>query len=109
MDREENESVSRFREYLRINTMQPNPDYDAALCFLQKQASEIGMEFKILESGIEGKPIGLMTLQGLKPELRSILLTSHMDVVPVFPEKWTHEPFSADKDEKGNIYARGSQ
>jgi len=24
-------------------------------------------------------------------------------------EKWTHEPFSADKDENGNIFARGAQ
>lgn len=32
-----------------------------------------------------------------------------MDVVPVTPEKWTKEPFSAYEDEKGNIYARGSQ
>ena len=24
-------------------------------------------------------------------------------------EKWTHDPFGAEKDEKGNIYARGSQ
>jgi len=24
-------------------------------------------------------------------------------------EKWTHEPFSADKDKDGNIYARGAQ
>jgi len=29
--------------------------------------------------------------------------------VPVFPEHWTHPPFSAHKDEKGDIYARGSQ
>jgi len=24
-------------------------------------------------------------------------------------EKWTHEPFSADKDKDGNIFARGAQ
>ena len=27
----------------------------------------------------------------------------------ILQEKWTHDPFSADKDENGNIYARGSQ
>lgn len=26
-----------------------------------------------------------------------------------FQEKWTHKPFAADIDEKGNIYARGTQ
>jgi hypothetical protein len=24
-------------------------------------------------------------------------------------EKWTHDPFNADKDENGNIFARGAQ
>ena len=37
------------------------------------------------------------------------MLNSHTDVVQVFPESWIHEPFSAFKDEKGNIYGRGTQ
>ena len=43
------------------------------------------------------------------PSLSSIMLNSHMDVVPVFPEHWTYPPFSAHKDEDGNIYGRGTQ
>jgi len=31
------------------------------------------------------KPVVIITLQGKKPELQSLLLTSHMDVVPVYP------------------------
>jgi len=104
-----NPAVTRFREYLRINTMQPTPDYDAALKYMGRQASEIGLDFQVLESGVENRPMGLMTWKGTKPELKAILLTSHMDVVPVFPDKWTYEPFSAHKDDKGDIYARGSQ
>jgi len=46
---------------------------------------------------------------GKQPELPSINLNSHMDVVPVFSERWTHEPFSADIDEEGRIFARGTQ
>uniref|UniRef100_A0A2C9LX62 N-acyl-aliphatic-L-amino acid amidohydrolase n=1 Tax=Biomphalaria glabrata TaxID=6526 RepID=A0A2C9LX62_BIOGL len=109
MEGVENASVSRFREYLRINTMQPSPNYDAALEFLSKQAAELGLDFRVLESGIKDRPLGLMTWKGTDPELKSVLLTSHMDVVPVFPQYWTYEPFSAHKDEKGNIYARGAQ
>ena len=30
-------------------------------------------------------------------------------MVPVFPEHWTHPPFSAHKDEAGNIHGRGTQ
>lgn len=29
--------------------------------------------------------------------------------MPVFPENWTHPPFSADIDGEGKIYARGAQ
>lgn len=32
-----------------------------------------------------------------------------MDVVPVYKELWTHDPFGAEMDENGNIYARGTQ
>lgn len=32
-----------------------------------------------------------------------------MDVVPVFPEHWSHPPFAADIDEQGRIFARGAQ
>jgi len=50
-----------------------------------------------------------MTCPGKDPSLPSLVLNSHVDVVPVFPEHWKYDPFSAHKDEKGDIYARGSQ
>ena len=37
------------------------------------------------------------------------MLYSHTDVVPTFPDFWTHDPYSAYKDEAGNIFARGAQ
>ena len=69
---EEDPAVSRFREYLRINTVQPNPDYgqvfclfacedwkhyflsiynytDGALKFLEQQANEIGLKYQSIE------------------------------------------------------------
>lgn len=54
-------------------------------------------------------PVVVMTWIGFQPELPSIMLNSHMDVVPVFEEYWTHPPFAAEIDENGNIYARGAQ
>ncbi len=58
---------------------------------------------------VPGKPAIIMTWIGSEPELPSILLNSHTDVVPVARELWTHDPFAADKDESGNIFGRGSQ
>ena len=100
--------VTRFREYIRVNTMQPNPDYKAAEEFIHKYGDELGLEFSSHEC-ITGKPCSVLTWKGSEPELPSILLNSHIDVVPVFPSQWDHEPFSAHKTEDGWIYGRGTQ
>lgn len=104
----ENPSTARFQEYLRIRSIQPEPDYDGIKCFLFKMAEEIGLESRILEF-VPGKPIIILTWTGTQPHLKSVILNSHTDVVPVFEEFWTHPPFSAHKDKDGNIYARGTQ
>lgn len=41
-------------------------------------------------------------------EEKSILLNSHMDVVPVFEEYWIVPPFSGEIRD-GKIYGRGTQ
>uniref|UniRef100_A0A8C9ZMZ5 N-acyl-aliphatic-L-amino acid amidohydrolase n=1 Tax=Sander lucioperca TaxID=283035 RepID=A0A8C9ZMZ5_SANLU len=89
-------SVSLFREYLRLKTVHPDPDYDAALRFLDRIADELEV-------------VAIMTWEGTNPTLKSILLNSHTDVVPVYQEHWKYDAFSAFKDAEGNIYARGSQ
>lgn len=100
--------VERFKAYLRINTAHPYPDYAASTAFLLGQASEIGLEAQKLV--FEGSnPVVVISWLGSKPELPSILLNSHADVVAAEPEKWTHHPFAGYEDEEGNIYGRGSQ
>lgn len=42
MAQQEHPAVTRFREYLRINTMQPKPDYKKCVDFLAAQATELG-------------------------------------------------------------------
>lgn len=54
-------------------------------------------------------PIVVMSWIGENPTLPAIMLNSHMDVVPVFEEQWSHPPFAADIDENGRIFARGTQ
>uniref|UniRef100_A0A453RJZ0 N-acyl-aliphatic-L-amino acid amidohydrolase n=1 Tax=Aegilops tauschii subsp. strangulata TaxID=200361 RepID=A0A453RJZ0_AEGTS len=103
------EAVSRFQEYLRIDTAQPTPDYAAAVAFLRDQAAAVGLEARTLEFAA-GKPLLLLRWPGRRPSLPSILLNSHTDVVPSEPKKWEHAPLSATLDEaSGRIYARGSQ
>lgn len=103
------DAISRFQEYLRIDTAQPLPNYAAAVDFLRAQAAAAGLEARTLEL-VPGKPLLLLKWPGRRPSLPSILLNSHTDVVPSEPHKWEHPPFSAALDEaSGRIYARGSQ
>jgi len=104
----ESQAVGRFRKYLQICTVQPTPDYDGAMKFLEAEAKEIGLKFKTVVAH-PGCPIAVLTWQGSEPSLPSILLNSHTDVVPVYPDKWKYDPFAAVKDENGDIYARGAQ
>ncbi|KAF9132082.1 adenylate cyclase [Mortierella sp. GBA39] len=106
-DTNEHPAVTRFREYLRIDTRQPTPDYAGSTAFLIRQAQEIDMPYRVVEC-VKGKPTVIMTFEGQDPSLPSLLLNSHTDVVPVFPEMWTQDPMGANKVD-GFIYARGSQ
>ncbi|KAI3447874.1 hypothetical protein Pfo_004539 [Paulownia fortunei] len=101
--------ISRFQEYLRINTAHPNPSYNAAADFITSQAKSLSLDSQILEFA-EGKPLVLLKWAGKNPALPSILLNSHTDVVPAEHHKWDQPPFQAHLDpSSGHIYARGSQ
>ncbi|XP_030380038.1 aminoacylase-1-like [Scaptodrosophila lebanonensis] len=106
---ESNVELQYFREYLQIPSMHPNPNYEPCLKFLQRQAEQLELPMTVHYPVNEQNPVAVLTWLGENPQLPSILLNSHMDVVPVFPEKWTHPPFGADIDTEGRIFARGAQ
>lgn len=79
----------------------------ACVEFLKRQAADLELPVDVVYAGLN--PVVVIKWLGKQPELPSIVLNSHMDVVPVFPDKWTHEPFNADLDDEGRIFGRGSQ
>ncbi|KAK4872717.1 hypothetical protein RN001_014746 [Aquatica leii] len=101
-------AIENLRTYLRIPSVYPNIDYEPCLKFLKIQADEIGLIYNVYRP-VKNNPHVVLTWTGKEPTLGSIILNSHMDVVPVFEDKWSHKPFDADIDEKGDIYARGIQ
>ncbi|EOA28555.1 hypothetical protein CARUB_v10024772mg [Capsella rubella] len=107
---EETEIITRFQNYLRIDTVHPTPDYTAAADFIISQAKSISLH---LESHsiefVPGKPVVLLKWIGSDPSLPAILLNSHVDVVPFEEDKWDHPPLGAEIDQDGKIYARGTQ
>ena len=72
--------------------------------FLSAAARSMGLEVATYQLAA-GKPILVLTWRGLEPGLASVLLNSHMDVVPVFPEHWTHPPFAAHKVRYVNTFS----
>lgn len=77
--------------------------------FLEKQAKNLDLPVTKYYPADRSRPIIVLTWKGTQPELPSIVLNSHMDVVPVFEEHWSHPPFAADIDAEGRIFARGAQ
>ena len=78
--------------------------------FLKKLATDLELEVSVLYPVNEDNPVVVMTWKGSSSELPSILLNSHMDVVPAMEEFWTYPPFDAKIDAaNGDIYARGAQ
>lgn len=106
---DEHVSVTRFREYLRLKAVHPNPDYDSSIAWIKEQAEDIGLEFKLVAFPPPAQFVIILTWVGTDQNLPRVLLNSHIDVVPVEEDKWTHDPFGAEKDEEGNIFGRGSQ
>ncbi|KAL2339360.1 hypothetical protein Fmac_007300 [Flemingia macrophylla] len=107
-EEEEDRIISRFQQYLKINTSQPSPRYYEAAEFVISEGKALSLEWETVEF-VAGKPLVLLKWEGGNPDLPSILLYSHTDVVPSEPPKWAHPPFSAHLDSAGRIFARGSQ
>jgi len=58
---------------------------------------------------VENKPILIATWEGSEPQLPSILLNSHYDVVPADQMRWNSDPFNPLINSNGDIFARGTQ
>jgi aminoacylase len=77
--------------------------------FLRSLGEDLGLKCEIFCPISATKPILVISMIGTQPNLKSIILNSHMDVVPVFEEYWTHKPFDAEMDAMGRIFGRGAQ
>ncbi|CAB3254950.1 unnamed protein product [Arctia plantaginis] len=106
-DYESNPAIINLRNYLRIRSVHPNVNYDDCITYIRGQASEIGLPVHVYEPRPK-KPVAVITWEGTEPSLPSILLNSHMDVVPVFEKSWRYPPFEAHLKD-GFIYGRGVQ
>jgi len=104
--KEKSDEISKFlSELIQIDTTNPPGNELEAAKLIAEKLSEYGLKYEILTS--EGKRANIITrIKGEEPG-PSLLLLSHLDVVPAKPEDWKYHPFSGViKD--GYIWGRGA-
>lgn len=100
--------ITLLQDYLRINTVYPDPDYQEAVTLFKEHALHDGFLVSHIQLS-SGNPVLIITLQGSSPELPALVLNHHMDVVPANnTHEWRHPPFAGIIDQ-GRIYGRGTQ
>ncbi len=99
------EAVEILRNFIRINTVNPPGNELEAARFLEGILRKEGIEATVYESAPRRGNL-LAVIPG-KKKAGSLILLSHMDVVPAETDKWDLDPFGGIiKD--GYIYGRGA-
>ncbi len=106
------EAITDLVEMVKFRTISgegaANGSYDACGAWLMRKLEAIGLEVAILPESVDHKPIIVGKWEGTSPELPSILLNSHYDVVPVAEELWSVPCFDGLRRD-GRVYGRGTQ
>src|SRR5215203_943061 len=101
----EAETMKHFQAIIRLDSTDPPGNEKPVVDYLKQ----------VLEA--EGIPVEIFALEPNRPNLiarikgngskRPLLIVGHTDTVNVDPNKWSHPPFSADR-EGGWVYGRGT-
>ncbi len=100
------EALAHFQNLLRLKTVNPPGNEIIAVDYITRVLSKEGIEFQVLESA-PGRANLVARFKAQNPEAEPLLLSSHVDVVPVDEKKWKHPPFDAQIQE-GCVWGRGA-
>ena len=102
------EAARLLSEYLRVDTTNPPGNELAAARFLQGVLAREGIEAQLLDTAElgAGRANLYARLRG-DGSKRAIALVHHMDVVPVFRELWSVDPFGGVVKD-GYVWGRGA-
>lgn len=93
-------------DLLRIDSRNPPGDERLAAEYTARQLAEVGLDPIVLESD-PGRANVVARLKGDGREA-PLILTGHLDVVPVDETQWTHPPFDGVVGDDGCLYGRGA-
>lgn len=99
------EATGLLREYIRIDTVNPPGNEIGGAKFLKQALEKEGLECNIFESE-KGRGNIITRLKGTG-EAPSLLLLSHIDVVPADEDKWEYPPFLGELVDN-MIWGRGA-
>ncbi len=99
------EAVTTLQDLLRIDTTNPPGNELPAAQYLAAQLDKEGIDYQMV-SKTPGRPCLVARLPG-SGKRRPLMLSSHLDVVPADPNRWTHPPFSGARAD-GCIWGRGA-
>lgn len=102
----EKKALSWFKELLRIDTSNPPGNEKLAIDYIAKLVKSFGLEPQIIAKD-SNRPNLFVAIDGAKPGPK-ILLSSHVDVVPIENKNsWRFDPFSATEADDC-IWSRGT-
>jgi acetylornithine deacetylase/succinyl-diaminopimelate desuccinylase-like protein len=105
-DRVTQEATDLLSKYIQMNTSNPpGNELDAARMFKEKFLTD-GIPATTWEPA-KGRGIVAARLRGIGKHTKSIILLSHMDVVPANSKEWQVPPFSGTV-KGGEIWGRGA-
>lgn len=105
------EAVAHLRDMVRFDTTNPPGQETALVRHLADLLTTEGVEVEVLESA-PGRANLVARLPaadraGKGNRSRPLMMLSHLDVVPVEADQWTHPPFAAELAH-GMVWGRGS-
>ncbi len=99
------EAVELLSNLIKIDTTNPPGNEKPAAELLEKYFQEFGIKTKVVESEKDRASI-IAEVEGEKNG-KSLILLSHLDVVPANPTEWSFPPFSGEI-KNGYIWGRGA-
>lgn len=100
------EATDLLSKYIQINTTNPPGNEIAAAKLLKDKFLADGIPAAVLQSQ-PGRAIVAARMHGVGKHNKSLILLSHMDVVPADPKDWQVPPFSGQV-KGGEIWGRGA-
>jgi acetylornithine deacetylase/succinyl-diaminopimelate desuccinylase-like protein len=101
----QDETLRHFQALVRLDTTNPPGNETRAIEYVKKVLDAEGIPYKVLALQPDRANV-VARLKG-NGSKRPLLIMGHTDTVRVDASKWSHPPFSADR-EGGYIYGRGT-